>query len=106
MANVESIRRLLGKVVPITDQVSDQVSDHVSDQATDQAEKQGMVLIFCQRPKSSEEILTHLNMKHRPHFRASILNPLIDKGLLTLTIPGKPKSPNQKYVTVAQDKAE
>ena len=38
-----------------------------------------------------------LGLEHREHFRKNILNPLIEKGLLKLTIPDKPKSPNQKY---------
>jgi ATP-dependent DNA helicase RecG len=40
-----------------------------------------------------------LNLKHREHFRSAILKPMIEKGLLELTIPDKPKSPNQKYKT-------
>ena len=37
---------------------------------------------------------------NREHFRANILNPLIKKGLLKLTIPDKPSSPKQKYVAI------
>ena len=40
-----------------------------------------------------------VKMKHKTYFRQNILNPLIEKGALKLTIPEKPKSPNQKYVT-------
>lgn len=36
-------------------------------------------------------------MKHKTYFRVHVLQPLIEKGLLVLTIPDKPKSPNQKY---------
>jgi len=38
-------------------------------------------------------------MKSRRYFREKILNPLIKGGLLKLTIPDKPTSPNQKYYT-------
>ena len=34
---------------------------------------------------------------NRDYFRKEILNPLIEQGLLQLTIPDKPKSPKQKY---------
>jgi hypothetical protein len=38
-----------------------------------------------------------MNYKHRAYFRSKILAPLIKGGLLKLTIPDKPTSPNQKY---------
>ena len=75
--------------------MSDTMQD--SDQATDQAENQKLVLLFCAEPKSSKEIQTHLGMKHRHYFRENVLNPLIEEGLLQLTIPDKPKSPKQRY---------
>ncbi|MFZ4616717.1 MAG: Fic family protein [Rectinemataceae bacterium] len=43
--------------------------------------------------------MEHLGLKHREHFRLDILQPLIEGGLLDLTIPDKPKSPKQNYVT-------
>ncbi len=87
-------------VVYVSDQASDQDTDYVSDQDTDHAEKQKLVLEYCKKPKSREEIQNHLKMKHKQYFRDNILNPLIDEGLLELTIPDKPKSPKQKYKTV------
>ena len=36
-------------------------------------------------------------LKHRENFRSNVLNPLIKGGILKLTIPEKPTSPNQKY---------
>ncbi len=66
----------------------------LNDQATEQA-----ILNFCIEPKNTSEIMEFLNLKHREHFRSAILKPMIEKGLLELTIPDKPKSPNQKYKT-------
>lgn len=38
-----------------------------------------------------------MGLKDREYFRRKILNPLIDEGILKLTIPDKPRSPKQKY---------
>ena len=38
-----------------------------------------------------------LELKDKKHFRTIILKPLLDKGLLELTIPDKPTSSKQKY---------
>jgi len=41
-----------------------------------------------------------MEYKHRNYFKNTILDPLIEQGLLKLTIPEKPTSPNQKYYSV------
>jgi len=41
--------------------------------------------------------MKYLELTHREHFRADILQPLINKKLLFLTIPDKPSSQKQKY---------
>ena len=65
-----------------------------TDQATDQA-----ILEFCKEPKTTKEIMDFVGMKHKTYFRQNVLSPLFEQGLLELTIPDKPKSPNQKYKT-------
>ena len=63
-------------------------------QATPQVEK---LLEFCREPRSREEMQNFLGLKDRKYFRTGILNGLIKKGALLLTIPDKPNSPKQKY---------
>ncbi|RKX19730.1 MAG: AAA family ATPase [Candidatus Zixiibacteriota bacterium] len=75
-------------------------------QDTMQAEHEKKVLAFCRTERTRKEIQEHLGLKNRDHFRKQVLNPMIDKGLLSLTIPEKPTSRNQKYITVAQDEPE
>jgi ATP-dependent DNA helicase RecG len=41
----------------------------------------------CREPKSRDEIMDFLGMKHREHFRTEILSPLLEAGLLAPTIP-------------------
>ncbi|MEL6306140.1 MAG: Fic family protein, partial [Bacteroidota bacterium] len=36
-------------------------------------------------------------LRHRETFRDNYLLPSIQEGLVEMTIPDKPKSPNQKY---------
>lgn len=45
------------------------------------------------------EIREHLGLRHRETFVNNYLRPLLDKGLLKRTIPGKPRSPKQRYRT-------
>jgi ATP-dependent DNA helicase RecG len=41
---------------------------------------------------------------NKSKFRVRYINPLIEFGLLELTIMGKPKSHNQKYTTTLEGK--
>lgn len=56
------------------------------------------ILEFCTVPRSRAELQEFCGYKSAPHFRETILKPLLDKGELKLTIPDKPSSPKQKYV--------
>ena len=46
---------------------------------------------------STSELMEILNLSHREHFRANILQKAVDLGLVELTIPDKPTSSKQKY---------
>lgn len=85
-----------------TDHANDQATDHANDQATDHAIDQdsdsiNKLLEFCKIPRSREQMQNFMKLRHRGHFRKTYLNPLIKRGLLKLTQPDKPTSPNQKY---------
>ena len=76
-----------------TDPVSDQVSDLVGDPVSK------AILTSCRTPRSTSELLQALGFRHRTHFRENYLRPLIEAGLLARTLPEKPQSRLQKYVT-------
>lgn len=59
---------------------------------------QKQILSYCETPKSTKEIMEHINYKSRKHFRTEILQPLLNGGMLRMTIPDKPNSSLQKYV--------
>lgn len=49
-------------------------------------------------PRSRSELQCFCNIASRDYFRTKILIPLINAEKVNLTIPEKPKSPNQKYI--------
>ena len=75
------------------DQDSDQVSDH-----DDQDVRMKAIVEFCTVARTREEMKQYLGMAHNNYFRKTILRPLIDSGKLSMTIPEKPNSRNQKYI--------
>lgn len=52
---------------------------------------------FCATPRSRAEIVSFVG-KSKNYVMSQIVNPLVKNGTLKLTVPEKPKSPNQKYV--------
>ncbi|MFW6262580.1 MAG: ATP-binding protein, partial [Thermotogota bacterium] len=79
---------------------TDHVTDYVTDHVTDYVEiKKKEILAFCSSPKSRKEIMNYLNLSHPDNFRKLYLNPLLESGKLKRTIPEKPRSVNQKYIT-------
>ena len=63
-------------------------------QATPQVEK---LLQACEEATAREDLQKRLEIKDRKYFRKIFLNPALEAGFIELTIPGKPKSPLQKY---------
>ena len=57
------------------------------------------VIQFCSEAKSIIEICDYLGFKDRRTVR-KILNPLLELGCLAMTVPDKPNSRNQKYISI------
>jgi hypothetical protein len=55
------------------------------------------LLLLQDGEKSSGELRSILNIKHRPTFRDNYLHPALDSELIEMTIPEKPSSRLQKY---------
>ncbi len=69
-------------IVPLTPEGTLEATSQV----TEQAGKSKKILEFCKTPKSTSEIMDFLGLKHREHFRAKIIQPLLKQGLLKPTI--------------------
>ena len=81
---------------------SAQVSDQVGDQVSDQVENENVVeriLEFCKEPKTKKEISDHIGYKNLTYMTRTFLKPLLESNKLAYTIPEKPQSRLQKYVT-------
>ena len=57
------------------------------------------ILHFCQNPKAFQDILEYMGWKDRTKFRRRFIRPLLDNNLLEQTIPEKPSSSKQKYIS-------
>ncbi|MCK4870547.1 MAG: hypothetical protein KAS93_05495 [Gammaproteobacteria bacterium] len=55
---------------------------------------------LCKEPRSVVEVMELLGWKNRTKFKQKFIRPLIARGLLTMTIPDKPQSSKQKYITI------
>ena len=71
------------------------------DKPNKKEEKIELILEFCKVPRSVKEIMEYIGLKHRPTFVYDYLNPLLDGQKIQMTIPDKPKSRNQKYITIS-----
>ena len=57
------------------------------------------IVNYCETPKGILEIAEMLGYKDKKTVR-KYLDPLIEKGRIAMTVPAKPNSRNQKYVTI------
>ena len=78
---------------------SNHQSNHESPKSIyrDLTKKQIDIVNFCTVPRSSQEIMDRLGITNQSKNRAHHIQPLIDLGVLEMTIPDNPKSKNQKY---------
>ena len=71
----------------------------VTPQATPQDEREKKIIEFCQIPRSRKEIGEYIGIKDRKYLK-EILDKMLKKGLIKMTLPDKPTSPKQKYVAL------
>ena len=58
---------------------------------------------FCTEPKSREEICEYLGLKSKSYVMKEYVQPLLDLEFLKMTIPDKPRSSKQRYVSCQID---
>ena len=55
------------------------------------------LIIFCKTPRTRKEICEYLGLSSVTYAIQTHVMPLVDKGLIKMSIPDKPKSPRQLY---------
>ena len=90
-------------VVPLTPIAVGKVGPQETTQVTTQVTTQETILAFCKEPRSKTEIMKHCGYKNAKNFTQNYLKPLLVSGKLQMTIPDKPNSRNQRYITVTKE---
>lgn len=91
-AAVVTFRVRVSSTAEVTDQVRDQVGTK-SGLSQDQVE----ILRLCREERPLLDLMSAVGRHNRTKFRDGVVRPLIQAGLLALTIPDRPNSRLQKY---------
>jgi len=75
-------------------QPADQVTDQVTDPINELIKRLAIVLFG---EMSLQELMDILDLKHKPNFRANYIKPSRDFGIVEMTDPENPNSPQQRY---------
>ena len=72
----------------------------VTNQDSELSTESKKILDFCTTPKSKKDLAAFCGFKDLRNFTLKHINPLLESGQLEMTILDKPKSRNQKNITV------
>jgi hypothetical protein len=90
----------------LAEAATDQVTDQVTDQATVQAELSPIAQIAAAMGRgealTASELMQRIGLRQRAHFRQNYLVPAMEAGILEMTQPEVPRSPNQRYRRTAR----
>ncbi len=86
-----------GSTVQVTEQVAPRDTEQVP-VLRELTAVQWMIVQHADAPRSLAELMTATGYTQRPHFKVTHLEPLLDGGILRMTVPDKPTSSKQRYV--------
>jgi len=93
-----------GKNINISGEVGGEVGGEVSGEVSGEVklkqEQLDALLKYCIKPKGRKEMQAFCGIKSDDYFRTKIIKPLLNLGLIGMTIPDKPTSRNQKYIKI------
>lgn len=67
-------------------------------------EETNNLIVFCKTPRTRKEICDYLGLNSVTYAIQTYVNPLVEAGVIKLSIPDKPKSPKQLYYSVEREK--
>lgn len=86
--------------------LAEAATDQVTDQATVQAELSPIAQIAAAMGRgealTASELMQRIGLRQRAHFRQNYLVPAMEAGILEMTQPEVPRSPNQRYRRTAR----
>lgn len=88
---LEQISTVLNEILNSAKYSSDNLSEYV---------KRLLTIMEYDTPYTANAILSLLNLKSKETLRKNYLNPAIQNGLVTMTLPDKPNSRNQRYIKI------
>lgn len=88
---LEQISAVLGEILNSAKYSSDNLSEYV---------KRLLSVMEYDTPYTANAILSLLDLKSKETLRKNYLNPAIQNGLVTMTLPDKPNSRNQRYIKI------
>lgn len=89
-------------VIPLNETATMKSGPKASDQVSDQVGSDAVVekiLEFCKTARTKKEISEHIGYKNLTYMTRTYIKPLLESGKLVYTIPEKPQSRLQKYIT-------
>ena len=63
-----------------------------------------LLLDFCLEPKLRVEMMNRIGLANQTGNFVRHVKPLIDKGLIKMILPDKPRSKRQRYITTPEGK--
>ena len=80
----------------------DKLTDKLPDKLPDKLYVEEKILHFCLEPRSKKEIAQYLELKNLEYLTLTYIKPLLAEKKLSMTIPSKPTSIKQRYVTMQE----
>lgn len=97
----QAARRNPATTPPTTEQATEQVANTLPElvRSLDRlTEGHWRVVEHADVPRNLADLMARAGYRQRPHFIARYLEPLLQARVLRMTVPERPRSPNQQYV--------